>query len=88
MRGGQPLARDIASKVGIEDLQMGASGSGDTTQVTVSGYINPRTYLQYGINVFQPYNTVTLRYRLGENLFLEAVSGLASALDLLYSFEF
>ena len=88
LRGGQPLARDIASKVGIEDLQMGASGSGDTTQVTVSGYINPRTYLQYGINVFQPYNTVTLRYRLGENLFLEAVSGLASALDLLYSFEF
>lgn len=88
LMGGQPLARDIASKVGIDDLQMGTAGSGQETEVTLSGYLNPRTYLQYGISVFQPVNTLTVRYRLRDNLFLEAVSGIASALDLLYSFEF
>ena len=88
LMGGQPLARDIASKVGIDDLQMGTSGSGEETAVTVGGYLNSRTYLQYGINVFEPVNTLTVRYRLRDNLFLEAVSGIASALDILYSFEF
>lgn len=88
LMGGQPLARDIASKVGIDDLQMGTTGSGEETAVTVGGYLNSRTYLQYGISVFEPVNTVTVRYRLRENLFLEAVSGIASALDVLYSFEF
>lgn len=88
LMGGQPLARDIASKVGIDDLQMATAGSGQETAVTLSGYINPRTYLQYGISVFQPVNTLTVRYRLRDNLFLEAVNGIASALDLLYAFEF
>ncbi len=88
LMGGQPLARDIASKVGIDDLQMGTTGSGDETAVTVGGYINSRTYLQYGISVFEPVNTLTVRYRLRDNLFLEAVNGIASALDVLYSFEF
>lgn len=88
LMGSQPLARDIASKVGIDDLQMGTTGSGDATAVTVSGYLNARTYLSYGMSVFEPVNTFTVRYRLRENLFLEAVSSIESALDLLYSFEF
>lgn len=88
LMGSQPLARDIASKVGIDDLQMGTTGSGDATAVTVSGYVNARTYLSYGMSVFEPVNTFTVRYRLRENLFLEAVSSIESALDLLYSFEF
>jgi translocation and assembly module TamB len=74
--------------VGIDDLQMGTTGSGDATAVTVSGYLNARTYLSYGMSVFEPVNTFTVRYRLRENLFLEAVSSIESALDLLYSFEF
>ena len=88
LMGGQSVVRNVASKVGIQDLQMGTSGSGQTTEVQVSGYLSRRTYLQYGISMFQPVNTLTLRYRLRDNLFLEAVSGLASALDLLYTFEF
>lgn len=86
--GSQPLARDIASKVGIDDLQMGTTGSGDATAVTVSGYLNARTYLSYGMSVFEPVNTFTVRYRLRESLFLEAVSSIESALDVLYTFEF
>lgn len=88
LMGGQPMARDIASKVGVDDLQLGTAGSGNDTAVTLSGYLNSRTYLQYGISVFEPVNTLTVRYRLRDNLFLEAVNGVASALDLLYSFEF
>ncbi len=88
LQGGQGMVRNVASKVGIQDLQMGTSGSGQQTEVQVSGYLSRRTYLAYGISMFQPVNTLTLRYRLRDNLFLEAVSGLASALDLLYTFEF
>src|SRR5690606_12779534 len=80
LRGRQPLARDIASKVGIDDLHMGTSTSGDGTAVTLSGDSNPRTYLQSGISVVQPVNTRTIRDRLRENLFLEASNGVARAL--------
>lgn len=88
LMGDRPRMRNLASKVGIEDLQMGTAGTGESTEVLVSGYLSPRTYLQYGISLFEPVNTLTVRYELRDNLFLEAVSGLASALDLLYSFEF
>jgi translocation and assembly module TamB len=44
--------------------------------------------MSYGVGVFQPGNELTLRYRLARNLYLQAVTGLESALDLLYSFEF
>ncbi|MFZ5601523.1 MAG: translocation/assembly module TamB domain-containing protein, partial [Pseudomonadota bacterium] len=88
LMGDRPRMRNLASKVGIEDLQMGTAGTGESTEVLLSGYLSPRTYLQYGISLFEPVNTLTVRYELRDNLFLEAVSGLASALDLLYSFEF
>jgi len=38
--------------------------------------------------VFEPANTVALRYRLTRRIFLEAASGLASSLDLFYRRNF
>lgn len=61
---------------------------GDSAQVVVSGYILPGLQLKYGIGIFDSLATLTLRYRLMPRLYLEAVSGVSQALDLLYRFEF
>lgn len=86
--GGTPLAEELAERFGVEQFDISTSGQGDSTAVNVSGYLTPRLFLQYGIGVFSPVNTLTLRYRLRPRLFVEAVSGVENVLDILYSFDF
>ncbi|PTQ90468.1 translocation/assembly module TamB domain-containing protein [Agitococcus lubricus] len=88
IKGGQGLANDIGNAFGVKDVTLDAEGSGDDTRFTVSGYLSPRLYLRYGVGVFTPVNKVTLRYKLNQSLYLEAVSSLESALDLFYNFKF
>ncbi len=88
MAGGSGYATALAEEIGIQDFTIDTEGDGDDTQVVVGGYINPNLYLGYGVGVFTPVNTLTLRYQLATNLYLEAVTSLESAIDLLYRFEF
>lgn len=88
IRGGQGIASDIGSKVGLRDVALDAEGAGDETQFTVSGYLSPRLYLRYGVGVFTPVSKVTLRYKISHSLYLEAVSSLENALDLFYNIKY
>lgn len=87
-RGGQGLTSGIGNVLGVQDLSLDADGSGDDTQVKVSGYLSPDLYLSYGVGVFTPVNKVTLRYQIRPKLYLEAVSSLENAIDLFYNFRF
>tara|TARA_R110002126_G_scaffold15185_12_gene62532 strand:- start:3690 stop:7322 length:3633 start_codon:yes stop_codon:yes gene_type:complete len=82
------LVGDIGEAFGVSDLTLDTAGSGDSSQVTVSGYLNRDLQIKYGIGIFEPIGEFTLRYRLMQSLYLEAVSGLDNAVDLLYRFEF
>ena len=86
-KGGHPAAA-IAERLGVENFQLDAADSGDGTQIVLSGQLTPRLALSYGVGVFDAANTLTARYRLARRLYLEAVSGLESSLDLLYYFSF
>ncbi len=86
--GGGGFVTSVAEDLGVEDFQIDTAGEGEDTQFVVSGYLGPNLFVSYGVGVFQPTNEITLRYRLATNLFLQAVAGLESALDILYSFEF
>jgi translocation and assembly module TamB len=77
----------IGQKLGFEDVVLDASGEGDQTKLSVSGYIAPGVQLRYGIGVFDSASEVALRYQLSPKLYLEAVSGLNNALDIYYQFS-
>jgi len=77
----------IGSAFGVQDLQLDTAGSGDDSQVTVSGYIAPNLQVKYGVGIFNSVGEFTVRYRLMTDLYVEAVSGLDSAVDLLYQFQ-
>lgn len=79
---------EIGEAFGVQDLQLDTQGSGDDSQVTVSGYILPGLQVKYGVGIFDSVGEFTVRYRLMKDLYLEAVSGIDSAVDLLYQFEF
>ncbi|MEG2115821.1 MAG: translocation/assembly module TamB domain-containing protein, partial [Hafnia sp.] len=82
------LVGKIGETFGVSNLSLDAQGVGDSSQVVVSGYVLPGLQVKYGVGIFDSLATLTLRYRLMPKLYLEAVSGLDQALDLLYQFEF
>lgn len=88
LAGSSSLTGSLASSLGIQDFQLDTEGSGLTTSVVATGNITDRLSLRYGVGVFEPANTIALRYRLSRKLYLEAASGLASSLDLFYRRDF
>ena len=86
-QSGQVVGK-IGETFGVSNLAVDTAGVGDSQQVQVSGYVLPGLQVKYGVGIFDSLATLTLRYRLMPKLYLEAVSGLDQALDLLYQFEF
>ncbi|SFH73130.1 translocation and assembly module TamB [Modicisalibacter xianhensis] len=72
---------------GVEDLSLDTAGSGEESQVVVSGYLFDDLKVSYGVGIFSPIAQLTLRYKLFQNLYVEAVSGAAQAVDLIYTFS-
>ncbi|MEG3130753.1 translocation/assembly module TamB domain-containing protein [Pantoea cypripedii] len=86
-QSGQVMGK-IGETFGVSNLALDTTGVGDSQQVQVSGYVLPGLQVKYGVGIFDSLATLTLRYRLMPKLYLEAVSGVDQALDLLYQFEF
>ncbi|GAA0617114.1 translocation/assembly module TamB domain-containing protein [Halomonas beimenensis] len=77
----------IGEAFGIQDLSLETAGSGEESQVVVTGNLTDRLSVGYGVGVFSPIAELTLRYKLWRNLYLEAVSGASQAVDLIYTFS-
>lgn len=78
----------IGETFGISDLNVGTAGVGDSSKVVVSGNLTKDLQVKYGVGLFDGLAEVTLRYRLLPRLYLQSVSGVNQAFDLLYQFEF
>ncbi|MDD0843521.1 translocation/assembly module TamB domain-containing protein [Pseudomonas sp. Gutcm_11s] len=88
LAGSSSITGDLASRLGISDFQLDTAGTGQKASVVASGRLSERLSLRYGVGVFEPANTIALRYDLTRRLYLEAASGLASSLDLFYKRDF
>lgn len=88
LAGSAGITSGLASSLGIDDFQLDTEGSGNSTSVVASGNLTEKLSLRYGVGVFEPANTIALRYMLSKRLYLEAASGLASSLDLFYKRDF
>ena len=82
------LVGGIGETFGIQDLNLGTAGVGESSKVVVSGNITPRLPVKYGVGLFDGLAEVTLRYKLIPQLYLQSVSGVNQAFDLLYQFDF
>ncbi|MCE2570068.1 autotransporter assembly complex protein TamB [Motilimonas eburnea] len=77
----------IGEAIGVKDLSLDSSGSGDDSQLNISGYILPGVQIRYGIGLFTAMSEIALRYEVMPKLYLEAVSGLNNAFDVYYEFD-
>ncbi|MGL5334669.1 MAG: autotransporter assembly complex protein TamB [Enterovibrio sp.] len=77
----------IGEAFGVQDLALDTSGAGDDEKIEVSGYLLPGLQVKYGVGIFTNLPEFSLRYRLMRNLYVEVVSGVDNAVDLLYQFN-
>lgn len=78
----------LGQRLGISDFAIGTQGDSEATEVAVSGRLSPKLWLSIGRGVFQPSQSVTVRYQINRRLSLEALSALESAITLFYSWRF
>lgn len=82
------LVGDVGSAFGLKDLSVTTAGIGDNTKVEVSASLAPKFRVKYGVGIFAPLTELTLRYNLTPKLYLQWVSSINQAVDLMYRFEF
>lgn len=82
------VAKKAESVLGVKNMSLETTGTGEEAQFVVGGELSERLYLEYSVGLFAPVNSVVLRYQLGKRLYLEALNGLESALDFYYSIDF
>lgn len=78
----------VGSAFGLNDLNVTTAGIGDNTKVEVSASLTPKFKVKYGVGIFAPLTELTLRYNLAPKLYLQWVSSVNQAVDLMYRFEF
>jgi translocation and assembly module TamB len=81
-----PITGAIGNAVALDEL--GVEGSTpDETEVVAGKQLGSDLYLRFTYGVFNRIGSVLARYRLGRNVSIEAASGEAQSLDLVYSVE-
>ncbi|MDM5061496.1 translocation/assembly module TamB [Aeromonas salmonicida] len=80
------VVSSLGESLGMSDVALDTAGSGNNTQVTLSAYLLPGLQFQYGVGVFSPIAEFKLRYELMPRLYLQAMSGVAQAVDIFYRF--
>jgi translocation and assembly module TamB len=96
LRGGNLLAKRLASRFGLEEARFESQGSIQQASFVLGKYLSPRLYVSYGIGLFQAVNTFRVRYIIDRHWTLQAESGATSpgatsaggtGADLLYTVE-
>ncbi|HET8881090.1 MAG TPA: translocation/assembly module TamB domain-containing protein [Solimonas sp.] len=89
LAGGEWLAQQLGSKIGIDEISVGAKPgeSNDQAMFTVGKYLSPKLFISYGIGLFQQGYTFRMQYDLGHGFKARTETGVESGGDLLYTFE-
>lgn len=69
------LAKNVGKRLGVDEFGIKDDEMIGGAAFTVGQYLSPRLYLSYGIGLFEPGEVVTLRYKLTDDLALQAQSG-------------
>src|SRR3954468_704359 len=94
LKGGNLVAKKIASRFGLEEARIESTGGIKQSSLVVGKYLSPRLYVNYGVGLFQPVNTFTIRYLFSRQWSLQAQQGAAingqgqaTGVDVLYTVE-
>lgn len=87
LRGGNALARRVATTVGLDEARIETRGSLDQAAFVAGKYLSPKLYVSYGIGLFDHASTFRVRYLLSSRWTLVGETGRETSTDLLYRIE-
>ncbi len=87
LRGGNFLARRIATTVGLDEARIETGGKLDQAALIAGKYLSPKLYVSYGIGLFDHVSTFRVRYLLSSRWTLVGETGRETGTDLLYRIE-
>jgi translocation and assembly module TamB len=82
------LTQQIATTVGLDEIDVGGGDQGlESTSLILGKYLSPKLFISYAYGLFSSVGTVGLDYQLTKKISVEAESGEAQAIDLIYTIE-
>jgi translocation and assembly module TamB len=81
------LMSSLGEGVGIKDLSLSSSGTGNDQSVGVRGEVAPGVEISYGVGVFDSFSIFAIRYEMFERFYVEASSGINQAVDAYYEWD-
>lgn len=85
---GSVLLSQAGQEIGLRDIQLSTGGDGEEAEVQVGTHVSERVFVGYNQRVFTGDSSVMMRLQLSKRFMLEALSGVESAIDVFYTFEF
>ena len=58
LKGGNMVAKKIASRFGLQEARLESTGGLQETSLIVGKYLSPRLYVNFGVGLFQPINSL------------------------------
>lgn len=87
LRGGNALARQIATTFGLDEARIERGRSLRDASLVAGKYLSPRLYVAYGVGLFEHTSTFRVRYLLSSRWTLVGETGDATSADLSYRLE-
>jgi translocation and assembly module TamB len=87
LAGGNRLATQLGDRFGIDEVGIASGTTADSAALVLGTWLSPRLYVRYAIGLTEDINTLRTRYLLDEQWTLEAETGEASGIDLLWSID-
>lgn len=86
--GNGGLLSSLKARTGLSDIGVQGGSSLQQSSLLLGKYLTPDLYVRYAAGLFDHSNTVSLNYRLSQHFSVEAKSGSAQGIDLLYQIVF
>jgi translocation and assembly module TamB len=87
LSGGDIIAKKIGAAFGLEDIEMVQGETFQESSLVIGKYLSPKLYVSYGIGLFEPIDTLRMRYELSPRWMLESEYGIESGGDVLYKID-
>jgi translocation and assembly module TamB len=87
LNGGAFLAGRIGRAMGLSETQLTSMGQLQESALSLGKYLSPRLYVQYGVGLFSPVNTLRMRYVVNRVLTLQVESADQTRADVLINAE-
>jgi translocation and assembly module TamB len=85
--GGNLLASQAASKVGLDEARIDPGYTGNDAALVAGKYISPQLFVGYGTGLFETLHTLRVRYIVSTHISLEAETGTRETADVIYQIE-